>query len=136
MNTCQNQLKNFFEVLAQHMNEERAGWLFLRTCREHYVPELIAAMSKQPTLKGTLEAFANQLQTRSTGAKVYLQHSANSWWLVRDKAGVNEPWFKYAEMFSVICMAEVLRALTNDQWLLRVLVFKVKTGTTFLVYPL
>lgn len=109
-------LKNFFEVLAQHMNEERAGWLFLRTCREHYVPELIAAMPKQPTLRATLEALANQLQTRSTGAKVYLQHSANSWWLVRDKAGVNEPWFKYAEMFSVICMAEVLRALTNHQW--------------------
>jgi AraC-like DNA-binding protein len=109
-------LKNFFEVLAQHMNEERAGWLFLRTCREHYVPELIAVISKQPTLRGTLEALANQLQTRSTGAKVYLQHSANSWWLVRDKAGVNEVWFKYAEMFSVICIAEVLRALTNDQW--------------------
>lgn len=109
-------LKNFFEVLAQHLNEERAGWLFLRTCREHYVRELMAAIPKQQTLKGTLEAFANELQGRSSGVKVYLEYSADSWWLVRDKAGVNEPWFKYAEMFSVICMAEVLRALTNHQW--------------------
>lgn len=112
----ESSLKNFFEVLAQHMNEERAGWLFLRTCREHYVPELMTSMPKQQTLRGTLETFASELQSRSTGVKVYLQQSANTWWLVRDKAGVNEPWFKYAEMFSVICMAEVLRVLTNHQW--------------------
>ncbi len=35
---------------------------------------------------------------------------------MREKYGLDEAWFKYAEMFSVLCMTELLRALSNDEW--------------------
>ncbi|MBY6196057.1 helix-turn-helix transcriptional regulator [Vibrio hangzhouensis] len=109
-------LKNFFEVLSQRVSADKAGWLFLRTCKEVYVPKSIAAISNRDSLKSALDEFCERLKLQSTAANIYLENKGNSWWLVREKSGLEEKWFNYAEMFSVIGMAEVLRALTNDQW--------------------
>jgi AraC-like DNA-binding protein len=109
-------LKNFLEVLAQHLEDERLGWLFLRACKETFIPRMVATISKRNSLKDALEQFGEALRQESTATNVYLENAGGTYWLVREKTGVDEAWFKYAEMFSVICMAELLRALTNNQW--------------------
>ncbi|MFC1235962.1 helix-turn-helix domain-containing protein [Vibrio sp. F74] len=109
-------LKNFLEVLAQHLEGDRLGWLFLRSCKESFIPRMLMTISERSSLKDALEQFCENLKKESTAANVYLEQKRGEWWLVREKSGVEEAWFKYAEMFSVICMAELLRALTDDQW--------------------
>jgi AraC-like DNA-binding protein len=111
--TC---LKNVLEILAQHLANDRLGWLFLRSCKETFVPRMLATISQTGTIKYALEQFCEALKHQSTDANLYLEQAGNTWWLVREKQGVNESWFKYAEMFSVICMAELLRSLSDEQW--------------------
>ncbi|WP_221073723.1 helix-turn-helix domain-containing protein [Agarivorans aestuarii] len=111
--TC---LKNVLDILAQSLANDRLGWLFLRSCKETFVPRMLANISQIGTVKDALERFCEALKHQSTDTNLYLEESGNTRWLVREKKGVNESWFKYAEMFSVICMAELIRALSNDQW--------------------
>lgn len=110
-------LKNFLEVLADNTTQKQLGWLFLRTCKETYVPRLISSLTEQSSLKAALQKFSTLLKKESSAENVYLEQAGGSWWLVREKSGLDEGWFKYAEMFSVICMAELLRALTHQKWL-------------------
>ncbi|WP_241033828.1 helix-turn-helix domain-containing protein [Vibrio maerlii] len=112
----ESSLKNFLEVLAEHLNNDSLGWLFLRSCKETYIPRFISVISERASVKDALEQFCQILKKENTGANVYLESAGNTWWLVREKTGLDEAWFKYAEMFSVLCMAELLRALTNDNW--------------------
>jgi AraC-like DNA-binding protein len=110
-------LKNLMEVLGDHLDNDRLGWLFLRSCKEVYVPRFLATLTKSTTLKEALDEFCAQLMSQSSGARLKVEQSGGSWWLVRHKSGLDEQWFVYAEMFSVICIAEMLRALTQDEWL-------------------
>lgn len=109
-------LKNLMEVLSRNVDSERLGILFWRLCKEEYIPSLLERLNLGHDLKSTLDEFSIFLSQESTGAKVYVQKSVGTWWLVREKSGVDEPWFKYAEMFSVIFLGELLRYLTNNEW--------------------
>ncbi|UPR53069.1 AraC family transcriptional regulator [Vibrio cyclitrophicus] len=109
-------LKNCLEVLAQHLEDDRLGWLFLRSCKESFIPRMLMTISKTTSLKDALEQFCKNITNESTATNVYLEQKGGTWWLVREKIGVEDVWFKYAEMFSVIYMAELLRSLTNNQW--------------------
>ncbi|MCW8335833.1 helix-turn-helix domain-containing protein [Vibrio paucivorans] len=109
-------LKNFMEVLGESLSNDKLGVLFWRSCRETYVPKFVSLLTGGTTVREALQEFSDLLKRESSGANVYLQKSGGSWWLVREKAGADEVWFKYAELFSVMCMAEVLRALTDNAW--------------------
>ena len=112
----ESSLKNFLEVLSEHLSDDSLGWLFLRNCKETYIPRFLSLISERTTVKDALEQLCVILKHESTGANVYLEHAGNTWWLVRQKSGLDETWFKYAEMFSVLFMTELLRALSNDKW--------------------
>ena len=109
-------LKNFLEVLANNLADDRLGWLFVRACKETFIPRLLSGITQRDTLKEAIEEFCELLKQESTGTKVYLEQAGEAWWLVREKTGVDEAWFKYAEMFAVLCLAELLRALTANEW--------------------
>ncbi|MDD9173456.1 AraC family transcriptional regulator [Aliivibrio finisterrensis] len=109
-------LKNLMEVLSRNVGNDRLGVLFWRLCKDKYIPSFLKRLNYRDDLKSTLDGFSDLLSKESTGAKVYVQESVGSWWLVREKSGVDEPWFKYAEMFSVIFMSELLRSLTKSEW--------------------
>lgn len=109
-------LKNLMEVLSRNVESDRLGILFWRLCKEEYIPSLLERLNFGYDLKSTLDEFSIFLSKESTGANVYVQESGGAWWLVREKSGVDEPWFKYAEMFSVIFMGELIRYLTNNEW--------------------
>ncbi|MGR5268105.1 helix-turn-helix domain-containing protein [Vibrio astriarenae] len=112
----ESSLKNTLDLLAAKLSNQTLGWLFLRTCKEKYIPRFVNKLSRCSTVKEALERFCQQLNQESTGAKTSLQHAGETWWFVREKNGVDEAWFKYAEMFSVIFMCELIRALINDKW--------------------
>ncbi|CAH0529854.1 helix-turn-helix transcriptional regulator [Vibrio hippocampi] len=109
-------LKNFFEVLTAHLCQQRLAWIFYRACKETCVPRLIALITERSSLQAALQQFCTQLQTQSTGSHCYLKQVAGKWWFIREKSGEDEAWFRTAETFAVICMAELLRTLTQDDW--------------------
>lgn len=109
-------LKNFLEVLAKQLEDDRLGWLFIRVCKESFIPRMLMTISKPNTLKDALEQFCTNIKIESTSVNISLEEKGGAWWLVREKSGVEEAWFKYAEMFSIIYMAELLRALTANRW--------------------
>lgn len=109
-------LKNLMEVLSRNVDNDRLGVLFWRLCKDNYIPSLLKRLNYGTDLKSTLDEFSVLLSKESTGAKVYVQERGGAWWLVREKLGADELWFKYAEMFSVIFMCELLRSLTKSEW--------------------
>lgn len=109
-------LKNLMEVLSTSMSEDKLGVVFWRSCKENFIPYFLSKLGGSKTLKEALEEFSNVVSQESSGATVYVQEAGNSYWLVREKNGVDEPWFQFAEMFSVLFMCELLRSLTNGIW--------------------
>ncbi|MDA0154410.1 helix-turn-helix transcriptional regulator [Vibrio sp. Makdt] len=112
----ESSLKNFMDVLSKHVSDDTLGWLFLRSCKETYIPRFLSVITQRNTVKEALEQFCTVLKKESTGVNIHLENAGNTWWLVREKSGLDETWFKYAEMFSVLCISELLRALSNDEW--------------------
>ncbi|MFM2590171.1 helix-turn-helix domain-containing protein [Vibrio sp. TBV020] len=109
-------LKNLMQILASKTSNEDFGVLIWSTCKNVYIPEFVKQLTQCNTLKEALDEFGSILKTQSTNANVYTQHAGGKWWLVREKAGADEIWFKYAEMFSVVFMCELVKNLTDDQW--------------------
>jgi AraC-like DNA-binding protein len=112
----ESSLKNFMEVLGESLENDRLGIVFLRSCRETFIPKMVGVLTPNQSLKAALEEFCEVLKQESTGAHVCVENSGGKWWLVRHKSKSDEVWFKYAEMFSVMFMAELLRVLTSNRW--------------------
>lgn len=128
-------LKNLMEVLSRNVENDRLGVLFWRLCKDNYIPSLLKRLNYGEDLKSTLDEFSNLLVKESTDVNIYVQESVGSWWLVREKSGVDEPWFKYAEMFSVLFMSELLRSLTKSEWSPTRIGIRSNNGQDFLNLP-
>jgi AraC-like DNA-binding protein len=109
-------LKNLITTLAMHKSDSEFNLLLWSACKDIYVPRFIKDLTRGQTLEDTLSEFCQQLVQQSTSANVSIQNKGGRWWLVREKEGVNEPWFKHAEMFAVIFMSQLLKLLTNNEW--------------------
>ncbi|GIC76632.1 AraC family transcriptional regulator [Moritella sp. F3] len=109
-------VNNLVKILGSRTTKEDFGLLMWSACKEVYVPKFVAKLTKTETLKSALDQFGEQLQDVSSGANIYTQYRRGRWWLVRDKSPTDEPWFKYAELFSVIFINELLKSLTAGKW--------------------
>ncbi|ULN65905.1 helix-turn-helix transcriptional regulator [Vibrio gigantis] len=88
-------------------------WLI---CKNVYIPSVIAQLDKTRggTVKEALEEFCEIIRYYSSGVTISLKLHNDCYWLVREKEGTTENWFKYAEIFSVIFMDELITALTKN----------------------
>lgn len=109
-------LKSVMEVLGESLDNDELGVCFWRACKETYIPKFVSQLTPGHDLKSVLDELAQRLRQESSSAKIYVQESGGSWWLVREKMGTDEAWFKYAEMFSVMFMCELLLALSGNAW--------------------
>lgn len=109
-------LQNLMQILGSKTSKEDFGILVWSACKNTYIPQFISQLKQTESLKDALDEFGLLLKTKSTNAEVYTKFSGGKWWLVREKNGTDELWFKYAEMFSVIFICELLKALTNGEW--------------------
>ncbi|MBW3697754.1 AraC family transcriptional regulator [Vibrio sp. T187] len=109
-------LKNLMQVLGSKTSSENFGVLIWSACKNVYIPKFVSQLTQGHSLKEALDEFSTHLKKHSSNAKVYTQYAGGKWWLVRDKTGRDEIWFKYGEMFSVVFMSELLRTLTNHKW--------------------
>ncbi|PKG38120.1 helix-turn-helix domain-containing protein [Psychromonas sp. Urea-02u-13] len=57
------------------------------------------------------------MKNESTQVKLELRTVVDKTWLVRDKTFSDDPWYLYAELFSICYLIELIRALTEPQWL-------------------
>nr|WP_241902761.1 MULTISPECIES: helix-turn-helix transcriptional regulator [unclassified Vibrio] len=76
----------------------------------------MAKLSQQDSLKSALDQFGEQLKLISNGTNIYTKQSGGKWWFVREKPFTNAPWFKFAELFSVIFINELISVLTQGRW--------------------
>jgi len=109
-------LKNLMQILGSKTSKEDFGILVWSACKNVYIPRFVGQLKQTHSLKGALDEFGQLLKLKSSSADVYTKYSGGKWWLVREKNGNGELWFKYAEMFSVIFISELLKALTDGRW--------------------
>ncbi|NOH80406.1 helix-turn-helix transcriptional regulator [Vibrio sp. RE86] len=109
-------LKNILQMLGDSNTKEEYALNVWSFCKQVYIPTYVQSLTKGTTLKAALDEFSEQLQHKSSGAKVYTKYSGGKWWLVREKAYSDDNWFLYAEIFSVIFINELLSALTLGSW--------------------
>lgn len=87
-------------------------WLM---CKNTYIPGVIAQLVKarEGTVKEALEEFCEIIRYYSSGVRISLKLHNDCYWLVREKEGATQDWFKYAEIFSIIFLDELITALTK-----------------------
>ena len=112
----ENTVKNLIQALGERLELQEFIRLISSACKNIYIPMFIRRLSQNDSLRAVLDEFAEQLKSNITHTKVYTQFSGGSWWLVREKEGVDELWFTHAELFSVIFICELLSALTANKW--------------------
>ncbi|PMO00480.1 AraC family transcriptional regulator [Vibrio sp. 10N.222.54.B6] len=109
-------VKNVVKIMGESASREEFSLFMWSFCKQTYVPRFVAKLSQQDSLKSALDQFGEQLKLVSNGANVYTKQSGGKWWLVREKPFTNAPWFKFAELFSVIFINELLLVLTQGRW--------------------
>ncbi|WP_372385806.1 helix-turn-helix domain-containing protein [Vibrio sp. BS-M-Sm-2] len=109
-------IKNVVKIMGESASREEFALFMWSFCKQTYVPRFVAKLSQQDSLKSALDQFGEQLKLISNGAIVYTKHSGGKWWFVREKPFTNVPWFKFAELFSVIFINELLSVLTQGRW--------------------
>ncbi|WP_114635763.1 helix-turn-helix domain-containing protein [Vibrio splendidus] len=109
-------IKNVVKIMGESASREEFSLFMWSFCKQTYVPRFVAKLSQQGSLKIALDQFGEQLKLVSNGANVYTKQSGGKWWLVREKPFTNAPWFKFAELFSVIFINELLSVLTQGRW--------------------
>ncbi|WED28088.1 helix-turn-helix transcriptional regulator [Vibrio sp. DW001] len=128
-------LKNLVQILASKTNKQDFGILVWSACKNIYIPKYIANLTETRSLKSVLDEFGIKLKKISSNAHVYTEFSGGKWWLIREKSGTEELWFKYAEMFSVVFMCELLRALTGNKWKPEEIGIRTESHEDFLALP-
>ncbi|GIU18788.1 hypothetical protein TUM3792_15370 [Shewanella sp. MBTL60-007] len=112
----ENTVKNLIQALGEKLDHQEFIQLVSSACKNIYIPGFIRRLTQSGSLKEALDEFAEQLKSNLTHTQVYTQFTGGSWWLVREKEGVDEAWFTHAELFSVIFISELLSALTANKW--------------------
>ncbi|WP_122055635.1 AraC family transcriptional regulator [Vibrio sp. Evd11] len=108
-------LLNLVQLLGESVSAELFVANVQRVCKESYIPSILSELklSGNVTLQSALEAFCEILTGYSSGARISLVFHSGHYWLVRRKNGTSQKWFKYAEIFSIIFMDELVSALSE-----------------------
>lgn len=109
-------VKNVINIMGESASREEFSLYIWSFCKQVYVPRFVAKLSHQESLKGALDQCSEHLQQVSNGVHLYTTQTGGKWWLVREKAFSNATWFKFAELFSVIFINELLSVLTQGRW--------------------
>ncbi|MEZ9196843.1 helix-turn-helix domain-containing protein [Shewanella sp. 10N.286.54.B9] len=112
----ENTVKNLIQILGEKLAPEEFIQLIQSACKNIYIPQFIRRLTQKDSLKVALDEFAEQLKSNMTHTNVYTQFTGGSWWIVREKEGLDKAWFTHAELFSAIFICELLSALTNNKW--------------------
>ncbi|GIU13283.1 MULTISPECIES: AraC family transcriptional regulator [unclassified Shewanella] len=131
----ENTVKNLVQALGERLAPQEFIQLISSACKNIYIPGFIRRLSQRSSLKAALDEFAQQLKSNLTHTKVYTQFSGGSWWLVREKEGVEQDWFTHAELFSVIFTCELLAALTDNKWRPKQIGLQSDAAATFATIP-
>ncbi|MBY7729813.1 helix-turn-helix transcriptional regulator [Vibrio splendidus] len=109
-------LLNIIEMFGQRVCLDTFVTRVWLICKNVYIPSVIAQLDKarEGTVKEALEEFCENIRYYSSGVRISLKLYNDCYWLVREKEGSTEGWFKYAEIFSVIFMDELITALTKN----------------------
>ncbi|MGF1748464.1 helix-turn-helix transcriptional regulator [Vibrio cionasavignyae] len=108
-------LRRLIRVFGESCSPQAFIIAIQHACKTRYIPSVIAQLSQYgpKTVRSALEQFNEIISDHSSGARLSLTHFNGDDWFVRDKEGVCEDWFKYAEVFSVIFMNELVSALSG-----------------------
>ncbi len=109
-------IKNVVKIMGESASREEFSLFMWSFCKQVYVPRFVAKLSQQDSLKSALDQLGEQLKLISNGANLYTKQSGGKWWFVREKPFTNDPWFKFAELFSVIFINELISVLTQGRW--------------------
>ena len=109
-------VKKLIQMLGAKTTPQEFAALLCQVCKTDYIPKLAARLTPGNTLQASLAECGQQLRGMNSGANIYTQQQGGKWWLVREKSGTDEAWFKYAEMFVVIFICELLKYLTQGKW--------------------
>ncbi|GLS89759.1 hypothetical protein GCM10007916_08260 [Psychromonas marina] len=93
---------------------QKICWL---ACRQLFIPAMLEKISEAKNLQQLLEEFIEIIKNESTQVELSIEKNVDKTWLVRRKKWSDEPWYLYAELFSTAYLIELIRALTDKNWL-------------------
>ncbi|WP_233902802.1 hypothetical protein [Vibrio campbellii] len=110
-------LKNLILTFGESCSTEDFILTIWTKCRELYIPKVLENLHLVPsmTVADAIEAFCRFIRQYSNNAQFCLERYHHHTWFARYKEGENEPWYKYAEVFSIIFMDELVAALSNSR---------------------
>ncbi|WP_083201831.1 AraC family transcriptional regulator [Aliivibrio sp. 1S128] len=128
-------IKNLILLLGENMPIDQFTVLISQQCRAYYIPQFIKQLNQPDSFQSAIKELSQNLKLRSSHSQLYTQYAGEKWWLVREKEGINEEWFEYAEIFSVIFMYELLTLLTNGKWSPSEIGIQSKNAEKFIFIP-
>ncbi|MHA2872991.1 helix-turn-helix transcriptional regulator [Vibrio campbellii] len=110
-------LKNLILIFGESCSTEDFILTIWTKCRELYIPKILENLHLVPsmTVADAIEVFCLFIRQYSNNAQFCLERYHHHTWFARYKEGENEPWYKYAEVFSIIFMDELVAALSNSR---------------------
>lgn len=109
-------LENLVTQLGERSCKEQFAYTVWIACRENYIPKFVAKLNNNGCVKALIEQSCLLLSDAKNSTELSLKFVGDKWWLVREKTFSEDIWFKYAEIFSVIFINELLYALIGKQW--------------------
>lgn len=107
---------NLIKFFGQSCSPEEFVTTIWLACKNIYIPSVVRELNinRTSTVREAIEEFCRLVKQYSSGARLKLERFNDRYWFTRAKEGVEEDWFKYAEIFSIIFMDELVSALTKQ----------------------
>lgn len=111
-------VRNLIEIIASKSSDEEFQYLSWQACKTIFIPSIVKQIKKAKNVEEALIEFIQLMKIEAPNSRISLQEALGKVWFTRHKYKSTKPakWYELSEQFSVIYMIELIRTLTNSNW--------------------
>ncbi len=111
-------VRNLIEIIAEKSSDAEYQQLCWQACKQIFIPMMITQIKKANNIQEALAECVNIIKVESPNNQLALQDALGKTWLSRrkNKSLKEAKWYELSEQFAVIYMIELIRALSNSNW--------------------
>ena len=112
-------VRHLIEIIAQKSSDAQFQKLSWQACKQVFIPTIVNQIKAANTVQEALIECINIMKAEAPNSQLSLQHVLGKTWLSRHKnSDLKEAkWYELSEQFAVIYMIELIRALSNSNWI-------------------
>ena len=108
--------QNIVSVLGHKFSLQEFAEQMKVACRAYYIPQFLSVLPAGLSVRHAIDYVCGELPNCLSNSKVSLQIENGERWLVRERAYVEDTGCKYAELFSIVFMIELISMLLGQPW--------------------